>query len=418
MWAAVGAAHVTGSARRRRERRLRAYLRYARMSVQMALAEASHHTAPRGQRIARAREEERETKYAAAFRATVPPPEPELFDLFEEPGGGRPDLLLEPQGPQAGIQRHTMKHIADVVPMVQILDIPVSLGADQLVEVGRHLDFLIPEQVIEVPKISQERAQRRRMVDVSRPPQTAEQLVEVPTIISYSMLRTLEQTMDIPVPRVRGGGGGGVQGFRPGQGSPAVGVEQIVEFPVPLRRRKRSGDFQGFFPGQGSTAVSGADYVDTPVPHGRGGGARGGLHGLSQAQGSTAVCGAEHVDSPVPHGRVGKRGLRGFPRGQYSTASAGEQTIVPARGGLQEGPQGGGSFGGPQDSPEDWEDGDFDPEMLAEAERVIEARLSERMEQSHPGAWAVATDPQGQTYFWHRRSRRVRWTLPPGASCS
>ena len=110
------------------------------MSVQMALA-----TAPRGQRIVRAREEEREVHITAAFRTTVPPPEPELFDLFEEPGGGRPDLLLEPRGPQAGIQRHTMEHIADVVPMVQILDIPVLQGADQLVEVGRHLDFLIPE---------------------------------------------------------------------------------------------------------------------------------------------------------------------------------------------------------------------------------------------------------------------------------
>ena len=173
-----------------------------------------------------------------------------------------------------------------------------------------------------------------------------------------------------------------------------------------------------FNQGQGSTAVCGADNIVSPALHGRGGGSRGGLQVLSQGQGSTAVCGAEHVDTPVPHGRVGKRGLRGFPRGQYSTESAGEQTIVPPRGGLQEGLQGGGSFGGPQDSPEDWEDGDFDPEVLAEAERQIEARLSERLEQSHPGAWAVATDPQGQTYFWHRRSRRVRWTLPPGASCS
>ena len=207
----------------RRERRLRAYLRYARMSVQMALAEASHHTAPRGQRLARARDE-----YTAAFRTTVPPPEPELFDLFEEPGGGRPDLLLEPQGPQAGIQRHTMEHIADVVPMVQILDFPVSLGADQLVEVGRHLDFLIPEQVIEVPKISPDMAQRRRMVDLSRPPQTAEQLVEVPTIISYSLLRTVVQTIDIPVPRVRVGGGGGLPRFssRTGYSSSWCGADR------------------------------------------------------------------------------------------------------------------------------------------------------------------------------------------------
>ena len=95
------------------------------MSVQMALAEASHHTAPRGQRIARAREEERVVHNTAAFRTTVPPPEPELFDLFEEPGGGRPDLLLEPQGPQLGVQRHTALHIVEVLPYVQILDVPV-----------------------------------------------------------------------------------------------------------------------------------------------------------------------------------------------------------------------------------------------------------------------------------------------------
>ena len=86
--AMAGVDHAPGAARRRRERRLRAYLRYARMSVAMALAEATHHTAPRGQRTARTREEEREVHYTAAFRTTVPPPELELFDLFEEPGGG------------------------------------------------------------------------------------------------------------------------------------------------------------------------------------------------------------------------------------------------------------------------------------------------------------------------------------------
>ena len=55
MWAADGAAHATGSARRRRERRLRAYLKYARMSVAMALAEVNHHSAPRRPKTARAR---------------------------------------------------------------------------------------------------------------------------------------------------------------------------------------------------------------------------------------------------------------------------------------------------------------------------------------------------------------------------
>ena len=85
----------TGSARRRRERRLRANLRYARMSVAMALAECQHHSAQRPKK-ASTREEEREVHYTAAFRTTVPPPEPELFNLCEEPGGRRPDPLLEP----------------------------------------------------------------------------------------------------------------------------------------------------------------------------------------------------------------------------------------------------------------------------------------------------------------------------------
>ena len=44
----------TGSARRRRERRLRSMLRHERMSVAMALAEYTHHSAPRGQKMARA----------------------------------------------------------------------------------------------------------------------------------------------------------------------------------------------------------------------------------------------------------------------------------------------------------------------------------------------------------------------------
>ena len=71
-WAADGAAHA-GAARRRRERRLRAYLRYARMSVAMALAEATRHTAPRGQKTARARGEEIDELYDAKGLMTPPP---------------------------------------------------------------------------------------------------------------------------------------------------------------------------------------------------------------------------------------------------------------------------------------------------------------------------------------------------------
>ena len=397
--------------------------------------------------------------YTAKLRKTPPPAAAATVNdpmVLDEGGalaaGGLPAPLSEVAGRHLRVERHCGVGFE----LVLALDVPVLQMVEQPVEVDTFFRLSLPavvEQVIDVPKLALPgcAVQRAALSE----PQLVEQLVEVPTVLSYSLLRqrTAEQTIDIAVPRrgggargglqgfsqgqdstavcgaenlvipaphVRGGGArGGLQGLSQGQGSTAVcGADNVVS-PVPHGRgRGAHGGLQGLSQGQGSSAVSGADNVISPVPHVRGGGARGGLHGLSQGQGSTAVCGAEHVDTPVPHGRVGKRGLRSFPRGQYSTASAGEQTIVPARGGLQEGLHGGGSFGGPQDSPEDWEDGDFDPEVLAEAERQIEARLSERLEQSHPGAWGVATDPQGQTCFWHRRSRRVRWTLPPGASCS
>ena len=51
----AGVGVATGAAKRRRERRLRSWLRHERMTVAMALAEVTHHTAPRGQKTARAR---------------------------------------------------------------------------------------------------------------------------------------------------------------------------------------------------------------------------------------------------------------------------------------------------------------------------------------------------------------------------
>ena len=68
------------------------------------------------------------------------------------------------------------------------------------------------------------------------------------------------------------GGGGGLQGLRPGQNSKAP-VEQNVDIPIPHGRGGwvGHGGLQGFSQGQGSTAIRGADHVDTPVPQGRGG---------------------------------------------------------------------------------------------------------------------------------------------------
>ena len=49
---------------------------------------------------------DRDVHYTAAFRTTDDPPEPELFDLFEEPGGARPVFLTEPPGESQGGAGH------------------------------------------------------------------------------------------------------------------------------------------------------------------------------------------------------------------------------------------------------------------------------------------------------------------------
>ena len=88
--------------------------------------------------------------------------------------------------------------------MVQILDAPVPQTVAQLPDVLQFFGTLTtdPEQVIEVPKILPEDVPTRAVL---RDPQLAEQLVEVPTIVSYSWLQLrLEQNVDIPVPG-RGG---------------------------------------------------------------------------------------------------------------------------------------------------------------------------------------------------------------------
>ena len=116
-----------------------------------------------------------------------------------------------------------MEQLAEFAPMVQILDDPVPLMVEQLVDVLQLFDALVPvaEQVIDVPKIILEDIPTR----IIRKPQLAEQLVDVPTEPAFG-----EQTVDIPVPRGRGRH---LQGFLPEQSSTASVVEQIVHIPVP-----------------------------------------------------------------------------------------------------------------------------------------------------------------------------------------
>ena len=160
--------------------------------------------------------------YTAKFR-NIPPPRwqaPSYFamDVDEVPATrSRPDRLAGVR-PQERVQQHPVDQIVDTAPALPIL---VPLMGEQLVDVLRFFDTLCPvaEQVIDVPKISLEDIPARRLC---REPQLVEQLVEVPTVVSYSSLlqRTVEQHVDIPVPGSRGGLAG-LQGSFPGQSSTA-----------------------------------------------------------------------------------------------------------------------------------------------------------------------------------------------------
>ena len=134
--------------------------------------------------------------------------------------GARDELDGHDPGPQRDLWR-TVQQTVDAVPPVPFLDDPAPQMVDQLQDIMRFFDTLlpVPAQVIEVPKILLDDVSMRTAV---RDTQLAEQLVEVPTIVSYSWLQlSMEQNVDIPVPG-RGGRIAGLQGFLPRQSSTAL----------------------------------------------------------------------------------------------------------------------------------------------------------------------------------------------------
>ena len=121
--------------------------------------------------------------------------------------GSRPDRLLDVSGPQERVLRRTVEQTVDAVsPMI---DVRVLREEQVVVAVLTHFDLLIPEQVIEVPKIPQPSGVSCAVLSA------AEQLLEVPTIVSYSSLQqqTAKQNVDIQVPRR--GDSGSHHGFHP-----------------------------------------------------------------------------------------------------------------------------------------------------------------------------------------------------------
>ena len=182
----------------------------------MAVSEYKHHTS-QGQNMDRAGRGVRDAVHGEVPEALLPQePSTEHFTLDDDDSvpelwGSRPERLFEVR-PQERVQRRTVQQIVDIAPL-PTLDDPV--------------------------------------------PQTVEQLVEVPTIVSFSSLqRIAEQSVDIPV--VGGSGaGGGLSGFLSGQYY-SVTAEQIVDNPVP--RPGGPGGLQGLFtPWTEFNSVFGAD---------------------------------------------------------------------------------------------------------------------------------------------------------------
>ena len=172
-------------------------------------------------------------------------------DVGDAPAAERPAPLLEVL-PQVWVQRRTVEQIVDPVPVVPMLHVFVPQMVEQLVDFLAPLDFRIAEQVIDVPEIL---CPPRAARTVLREPQTVDQLLEVPTIVSWSLLqRIMEQHVDIPVPGV-----GGRRGRkRRTRLWPKLQRRrgQDVDIPVP-GGGERSAGLQGFLPGQSSTSLHG-----------------------------------------------------------------------------------------------------------------------------------------------------------------
>ena len=106
--------------------------------------------------------------YTAEVRKT-PPPQPLLFSLYEEePGGGRLASLAEPPGPQERVPQRTVESMLETFVPVPSLDVPVPQMVGQLVEVLRLIDSVVPEQVIDVPKITSQTSSRSALCSACR----------------------------------------------------------------------------------------------------------------------------------------------------------------------------------------------------------------------------------------------------------
>ena len=121
-------------------------------------------------------------------------------NLMEISVARRPPPLVDVR-PSSRAQRHFMEDLGELAPSVQLLDLPVPQMVENVTDtLLRILDFPIAEQVIDVPKIFCSPCPLRSRVPE---PQLADQLVEVPTVLTPTRiaLQIAERIVDTPVSR-------------------------------------------------------------------------------------------------------------------------------------------------------------------------------------------------------------------------
>ena len=146
------------------------------MTVAMALAEKLHHSAQRPS-MARAGEWGREMNFTATIQDPPTHPSRTSSACTKKSPAGR--------GRTERAKRRTVQQVVDFVPSLPTLDAPVPQMVEQLPDILPFFAALspVPEQVIDVPKIVPEDVSLRTSV---REPQPAEQLGEVPSIVTLS----------------------------------------------------------------------------------------------------------------------------------------------------------------------------------------------------------------------------------------
>ena len=153
----------------------------------------------------------------------------------KSPSGGRPASLAEPPGPQERVPQRTLEPMLETFVLVPSLDAPLPQPMGQLVEVLKLIDTVVPEQVIDVPKITSQDVISQGAV--LRVPQMAEQLVDA--FDDFELVEEEEEESYFRprvVPCLRSGGGLLVDdrhihcpvdpsgGVHPGQG----GIEKLA----------------------------------------------------------------------------------------------------------------------------------------------------------------------------------------------